>query len=153
MYLLKVGWLMVYYVNVKSRYVHSIPHKKLWGTLWTAMPQDLNKSFTHIEHRAGASLLLAMRARNASDTRVTGCEAQETMGSRKSRPFSPSRLPLRANFHRETHVWVRGSCRCGSGRGDLVLQMLYTVNRLKGRFPFVRTERPDHSSHFKNFFF
>ena len=30
------------------------------------------------------------------ETRVTGCEAQETMGSRKCRPFSPSRLPLRA---------------------------------------------------------
>ena len=40
------------------------------------MPQDWNKSFTHIEHRAGASLLLAMRARNASDTRVTGCEGK-----------------------------------------------------------------------------
>ena len=50
--------------------------KKLWGILWTAMPQDWNKSFTHIEHRAGASLLLAMRARNASDTRVTGCEGK-----------------------------------------------------------------------------
>ena len=38
---------------------------------------------------------------------MTGDEAQGTMGSRKegrrcmSRSFSPSRLPLHANFHRE----------------------------------------------------
>ena len=47
--------------------------------------------------------------------RVTGDEAQETMGRRKltgeapSRPFSPSRLPLRANLHQDKDVWVRGS--------------------------------------------
>ena len=51
---------------------------------------------------------------NTRDSRVTDNEAQGTMGKRKvrveatSRPFSPSRLPLRANFHRGRDVWVRG---------------------------------------------
>ena len=46
--------------------------------------------------------------------RVTGDEAQGTMGRTKmrgevtSRPFSLSRLPLRPNFHGERDVWVRG---------------------------------------------
>ena len=37
------------------------------------------------------------------ETRVTGDEAQRTMGKRKNqrRPFSPSRLPLRPNVHRD----------------------------------------------------
>ena len=45
--------------------------------------------------------------RGERETRVTGDEEQGTMGRRKmrgeatSRPFSPSRLPLRANFPRE----------------------------------------------------
>ena len=51
------------------------------------------------------------------ERRVTGDKVQGTIGSVKkgglapSRPFSPSRLPLRANFHRERDVWVRGSSR------------------------------------------
>ena len=46
--------------------------------------------------------------RGEHKTRVTGDEAQRTMrrvkkgGEATSRPFSPSRLPLRANFHRKT---------------------------------------------------
>ena len=46
--------------------------------------------------------------RRKRETRLTGDEAQWTMGRRKkrgeapSRPFSPSRLSLSANFHRET---------------------------------------------------
>ena len=45
--------------------------------------------------------------RGERKTRVTSDDAQGTMGKVKkgglapSRPFSPSRLPLRANFHRE----------------------------------------------------
>ena len=45
---------------------------------------------------------------------MTGDEAQWTMGRRAkscealSRPFPPSRLPLRANFYRERDVSVRG---------------------------------------------
>ena len=55
---------------------------------------------------------------------MTGDEAQWTMGRRKSRgeapsrPFSPSRLPLRANIHRELkrrlgrrqHTYVSVTC-------------------------------------------
>jgi len=56
------------------------------------------------------------------ETRVTGNEAQWTMGSRKkrreapSRPFSPSHLPLRANFYpeRETSWYEAGLLQsCG----------------------------------------
>ena len=32
-----------------------------------------------------------------------------TAGEAPSRPLSPSRLPLRAHFHRERDVWVRAS--------------------------------------------
>ena len=46
--------------------------------------------------------------------RVTGDDAQGTMGKgvlAPSRPFSPSRLPLRANFHLERER------RLGTGQG------------------------------------
>ena len=48
------------------------------------------------------------------ETRVTGKEEQSTMGRKKKRreapfrPFSPSHLPLRANFYPERDVLVRG---------------------------------------------
>ena len=51
-------------------------------------------------------------------TRVTADEAQGTMERRKKggeappRSFSPSRLSLRANFHRGRGLWVRGSEQC-----------------------------------------
>ena len=41
--------------------------------------------------------------RGECETRVTDDEGQGTMGR-----SSPSRLPLRANVHRERDVWVRG---------------------------------------------
>ena len=53
--------------------------------------------------------------RGECETRVPGDEPQGTMGrvqtagEAPSRPLSPSRLPLRAHFHRERNVWVRGS--------------------------------------------
>ena len=48
---------------------------------------------------SSASLFPQRETRNTSDTLVTGDEAQGTMGWMKiSRPFSSSRLPLRANF-------------------------------------------------------
>ena len=48
---------------------------------------------------------------------MTGDEPQGTMGrvqtagEATSRPLSPSRLPLRTNFHQKRDVWVRGSVR------------------------------------------
>ena len=45
---------------------------------------------------------------------MTGDEPQGTMGrvhtagETTSRPLSPSRHPLRAHFHQERDVWVRG---------------------------------------------
>ena len=46
--------------------------------------------------------------RGERETRVTGDEAQGTIGRKKicqmSRPFSPSRPPLRAGFHRERDI-------------------------------------------------
>ena len=62
------------------------------------------------------SLLLrrfVFRMAEASAKRVTGDEPQGTMGrvqtagEATSRPLSPSRLPLRAHFHRKRDVWVR----------------------------------------------
>ena len=56
--------------------------------------------------------LLFSHGRGERETRVTGNEPQGTMGrvqtagEATSRPFSPSRLPLRA--HRKRDVWVRG---------------------------------------------
>ena len=53
--------------------------------------------------------------RGERETRVTGDEPQGTMGrvqtagEAPSRPLSPSRLPLRAHFHRQRDFWVRGS--------------------------------------------
>ena len=65
------------------------------------------------------SLLLrrfVFRMAEASAKRVTGDEPQGTMGRvqttgeapARSRPLSPSRLPLRAHFHQNRDVWVRG---------------------------------------------
>ena len=57
--------------------------------------------------------------RGERKTRVTGDNAQGTTGKVKkgglvpSRPFSPSRLPLRANFHRERER----ERRLGTGQG------------------------------------
>ena len=44
--------------------------------------------------------------RGERETRVTGDEPQETMGRVQ---LSPSRLPLRAHFHRERHVWYEAA--------------------------------------------
>ena len=61
--------------------------------------------------------------RGARETRETGGDAQGTKGRVKkgglapSRLFSPSRLLLRANFHRERDVWVRGGQRVANGQG------------------------------------
>ena len=52
--------------------------------------------------------------RGERETRVTGNELQgtigrvQTAGEATSRPLSPSRLPLRAHFHRKRDVRVRG---------------------------------------------
>ena len=49
------------------------------------------------------------RARNASNTRVTGVARKGTMRRRKTRgPISTPRLPLRPKFYRGRYVWVRG---------------------------------------------
>ena len=47
--------------------------------------------------------VLRFSYRGECETRVTDDEGQGTMGR-----SSPSRLPLRANVHRERDVWVRG---------------------------------------------
>ena len=55
-----------------------------------------------------SSLLLrrfVFRMAEARAKRVTGDEPQGAMGRV---PSSPSRLPLRAHFHQERDVWVRG---------------------------------------------
>ena len=49
------------------------------------------------------SQALRLSYRGECETRVTDDEALGTMGR-----SSPSRLPLRANVHRERDVWVRG---------------------------------------------
>ena len=57
------------------------------------------------------------------ETRVTGGDAQGTKGRVKkggvapSRLFSPSRLLLRPNFHRERDVWLGGRQRIVNGQG------------------------------------
>ena len=61
--------------------------------------------------------------RGVRETRVTGDDAQGTKGRVKkgglapSLLFSPSRLLLRANFHRARDVWVRGRQRIVNGLG------------------------------------
>ena len=56
---------------------------------------------------SGTSFYAKWRARNASNTRVTGDEMQGTMGRRKTRGMlSTPRLPLRPKFYREREVWV-----------------------------------------------
>ena len=74
-------------------------------------------SFTHIEHHTGQPPPQALRfshRRGERETRVTGDEPQGTMGRvQTSRPFSPSRLPLRAHFHREREAsagYALGGC-------------------------------------------
>ena len=54
---------------------------------------------------SGASFFAQRQARNTSDTRMTSDEAQglgkeKNGGKALSRQFSPSRFPLRGNFHR-----------------------------------------------------
>ena len=55
--------------------------------------------------------------RSERETRVTGDKPQGTMGrvqtagEAPSHPLFPSRLPLRAHFHREGEVWVQGRIR------------------------------------------
>ena len=54
------------------------------------------------------------RRAEASAKQVTGDKPQGTMGrvqtagEAPSHPLSPSRLPLRAQFHQKRDVWVRG---------------------------------------------
>ena len=70
--------------------------------------------------------------RDRQEMQGNGDEAQGTIGRRKitgeaqSRPFSPSRLPLRANLHHEKDVWVRGS-------STLILNKFSWKNRWKLR--------------------
>ena len=54
------------------------------------------------------------RSQNATDWwRTQGTmERRKKGGEAPTRSFSPSRLPLRANFHRGRGLWVRGSEQC-----------------------------------------
>ena len=47
--------------------------------------------------------------KNCILVRHYSCRHLENKICQTSRPLSPSRLPLRAHFHRERDVWVRGS--------------------------------------------
>ena len=60
--------------------------------------EDFDKTFKIFDSFNMVSL------RGKRETRVNGNNSQATMG----RPLSPSRPPLRANFHRERDIWVRG---------------------------------------------
>ena len=72
--------------------------------------------FHNLQQQPPPQALRFSHRRGERETRVTGDEPQGTMGrvqtagEAPSRPLSPSRLPLRAHFHRERDVWVRGSC-------------------------------------------
>ena len=63
------------------------------------------------------------RARNASDwwrrarDQGKGKEGRFSVRFSAVSPVSPSRLLLRANFHRERDVWVRGGQRIVNGQG------------------------------------
>ena len=65
------------------------------------------------------------QARNTSGTRMTSDEAQGTLGRRKMRgealshPFSPSRLPLRGNFHRGRRCQAQNPSEAFQWEADL----------------------------------
>ena len=73
--------------------------------------------------------------RGERETRVTGDEPQGTMGRVQtgslapSRPLSPSRLLLCANFHRKREVWVRGRF-CGESNWEAEGQNQKLTNRI-----------------------
>ena len=86
----------------------------MWTRLrwfWNKQVNSLDRSLNYLPPPQP----LRFSHRGRQEMRVTGDEAQGTMGRRKitgeaqSRPFSPSHLPLRANLHHEKDVWVRGS--------------------------------------------
>ena len=105
---------------------------RAFPSFWTFWPTEtlhwfIQSQFVNKKHRI--NLLLLRRfvfrmvwERGARETRVTGDDAQGTKGRVKkgglapSRLFSPSRLLLRTNFHRERDVWVRGGQRIVNGQ-------------------------------------
>ena len=77
---------------------------------------------------------LRISHRGERETRVTGNEAQWTMGRTKKtreapfRPFSPSHLPLRANFYPERERDVLGRGRTVAElRGKVALNLPPTI--------------------------
>ena len=69
------------------------------------------------QERPPPQVLRFSHRRSERETRVTGDKPQGTMGrvqtagEAPSHPLFPSRLPLRAHFHREGEVWVQGRIR------------------------------------------
>ena len=103
----------------------------MWTRLrwfWNKQVNSLDRSLNYLPPPQP----LRFSHRGRQEMRVTGDEAQGTMGRRKttgeaqSRPFSPSRLPLRKNLHHEKDVWVRGS-------STLILNKFSWKNRWKLR--------------------
>ena len=83
--------------------------------------------------------------RRERETRVTGDEPQGTMGRvQTSRPLSPSRLPLRAYFHRERDVWVRGSCSKEWNRTYLICDAPLSRSARRSCFAPLMKSCPNH---------
>ena len=83
-----------------------------------------------------ASWALRISHKGRRETVVTGDDAQGTMGRRKRRGEArvlPSRLHLRANFHRERQrdVWSRGWSRSISRRADFGHHLKGVINHFK----------------------
>lgn len=73
----------------------------LWSMIWASMHTMWLMYFEHV-WSIGVAPMVSLRGKR--ETRVNGNDSHGTMG----RPLSPSRPPLRANFHRERDIWVRG---------------------------------------------
>ena len=104
--------------------------------MWTRLRWFWNKQVNSLDRSQSTTCLLLTDFVFHTETGKK-CEGmvtkrKGTMGRRKitgeaqSRPFYPSRLPLRANLHHEKDVWVRGS-------STLILNKFSWKNRWKLR--------------------
>ena len=108
----------IYFPLAKFQLVSSNPSLAIiWQMTYTQKMPKLSsatlRGYTYTPApSSGASFFASSRrARNASDWWCTARDREKGTDCRRStsRPLSPSRLPLRAHFHRERDVWVPGS--------------------------------------------